>query len=267
MTEHPVAPPSVWWGRYTLEEGLTGRWRVGALTLWAQRRPGEWRLAHASTNDPFDDEVASQVPSAEPIPSHGATLVRYAMKHTDRFLALEPALPDRPVVSRPDTPFYVLAGEEVRLFISTPVWVRVLAGARRLLEIPVYRPSDTWFGPSTREGEVCYDTRTSCRNELSQVPRRPHRAVAAVTIRNRTGDAVLVERLNLPVPYLAVYAAPGGGLWTQGVTLQMGGDGGSAELHIGKGAPTEAHGATLLTGPREDADRNILVRALSALIG
>lgn len=262
-------PPShkTWWGEYALEPGQTGRWRIGALTLWAHRRTGEWRLAHGSSNDPFDDGVHVEVPSAEPIPSQGLTAMRYGMKRTDPTLVLEPALPDRPVVSRPDTPFYVLAGEEVRLYISAPVWVRALAGARKLLEVPVYRPSDTWFGPSTREGEVCYDSRTSCRTELADLPQRPHRAVAAVRIRNRTGESVLIERLNLPVPFLSVYASPAGTLWTQGVTLEMANEGGTAELRIDKGAPPEAEGAALVSGAREDADRNLLVRALSALIG
>ncbi len=266
MTKNTAAP-AVWWREYTLEDGQTGRWRIGALTLWAQRRIGEWRLAHGSTNDPFDDAVSVEAPCAGPIPSQGVTATRYGMKHTDGVLALEPALPDRPVVSRPDTPFYVLAGEEVRLYISAPIWVRVRAGGRKLLEVPVYRPSDTWFGPSTREGEICYDTRTSCRTELSDLPRRPHRAVAAVRIRNRTGEPVLIERLNLPVPFLSVYASPAGTLWTQGVTLEMANEGGTAELRIDKGAPSEAQGAALVSGPREDTDRNLLVRALSALIG
>jgi hypothetical protein len=266
MTKTPPAPRS-WWGEYTLQDGQTGRWRIGALTVWAQRRAAEWRLAHGSTNDPFDDAVRVEVPCGDPIPTQGVTATRYGMKHTGGALVLEPALPDRAVVSRPDIPFYVLAGEEVRLYLSTPIWVRVGTGGRTLLEVPVYRPSDTWFGPSTREGEVCYDTRTTCRTDLSEVPRRPHRAVAAVRIRNRSEKPVLIERLNLPVPFLSVYASPAGTLWTQGVTLEMESDGGTAELQIDKAAPPEAQGAALVSGPREAADKNLLVRALSALIG
>jgi hypothetical protein len=91
--------------------------------------------------------------------------------------------------------------------------------------------------------------------------------VAAVRIRNRTEKPVLIERLNLPVPFLSVYASPPGTLWTQGVTLEMVSDGGTAELRIDKGPPPEAQGAALVSGPREDADKNLLVRALSALIG
>jgi hypothetical protein len=189
------------------------------------------------------------------------------MERSESALRLLPRLPDRPVVSRPDTPFYVLAGEEIRLFVSSPVWVHVLSGERELLEIPIYRPSDTWFGPSTREGEVCYASWTSGRTELAELPRRPHRAVATVRVENHTEKSVLVERLNIPVPYLALYAAADGSLWTQGVTLRMVEDGATAEIHIAKEGPPEAPGATRLADPREDADRNLLVRALSALIG
>ncbi len=266
MTEPPKTP-TPWWGDHALEEGQTARWRIGALTLWAHRRAQEWRLAHATTNDPFDNEVAVEVPCGEPLPTQGVSIVRFGMGRTEPALRVLPVLPDRPVGSRPDPPFSVLAGEEGRLSMSSPVWVRVLAGARRLLDLPVYRPSDTWFGASTREGEVCYASWTTCRTDLADLPVRPHRAVAPVRIRNRTQEPVLVERLNMPVLYLSLYASTDGVLWTQGVTLDLAVEGGTAEIQIDKEGPRESPGAVRLADPRDDAGKNLLVRALSALIG
>jgi hypothetical protein len=92
--------------------------------------------------------------------------------------ACRPMLADRPVVVRARQSVFIPPGEEAMLYLSTPVWVSIDLGepARALREIPVLRLSDTWFGPSTREGELCYAARTHARNHLDQVPRRPHRA-------------------------------------------------------------------------------------------
>ena len=51
------------------------------------------------------------------------------------------------------------------IYVSTPLWVRVDVHdpPQFLQEIPVIRPSDTWFGPSTREGELGYAGRTHGR--------------------------------------------------------------------------------------------------------
>ena len=258
---------SVWWGRFSLSEGNVGRWRVGALTLWAERRPREWRLTYVSTNDPYDSEVDIQASTAEAPPLEGVTTVRFAMSRTDDTLSLTPALPDRPVVSRPETPFYVLAGEDVRLYISSPVWATIKAGDHQLLEVPIYRPSDTWFGPNTCEGELCYASRTNCRSDLEDIPVRPHRAIAAVRIRNRSRNPILIERVNLPVHYLSLFSTADGGLWTQAVTLEMARGGSTAEIQIGKEAPPEAKEAKKISDYREAPDKNLLVRALSALIG
>ncbi len=256
----------LWWGEFSLAEGERGKWRIGALDLWAERRPLEWRIHHQTRDDPFDAAVAVEVPAGG-MPTDGIALARFSMGKPGKVLNLQPVLPDRPLVSSPDSPFFVLPGEQVLLFISSPVWVRVSAKDRQLLELPIYRSSDTWFGPSTREGELCYASRTRCRTELEDLPPRPHRAVTSVHLQNRTEGSILVERLNLPVRYLSLFSAADGKLWTETLTLVTANEGETAEIQIGKGPPDHAKGARLQTGPRESPDKNLLVRALGALIG
>jgi hypothetical protein len=260
---------SVWWGTFSVEEDTANCWRVGALTVWIERRREEWRISHASTDDPFETAVEITTPAEEILPEGDVTLHRFAAKRTENGLKITPVLPDRPLVSRPDTPFHVLAGDDVLVYVSSPVWMKIEAGAppRSLLELPIYRSSDTWFGPNTREGELCYASRTACRQDHDDLPRRPHRAVTPLRIRNRTEATLLIERLNVPVPNLSLYATSRGALWTQTVTVEIEREGGTAELRTGTKAPSEAQGATLVSGPREEQDTNIFTRALGALIG
>ncbi|GAB4264548.1 MAG: hypothetical protein Kow0092_16300 [Deferrisomatales bacterium] len=269
MEAAPELRGGVWWGSFELAEGQTGRWRVGALTLWIRRDPAEWTVAHVSADDPFDTSAEVQVPAEEPLPEEGVTLSRFAARKTYGHLRVQPILPDRPVVSRPEVPFHVLAEDEVRVYVSSPVWVKIEAGRplRPLLEVAPYRVSDTWFGPNTREGELCYAGRTRCRHEPEDLPRRPQRAVTPVVVRNRAEKTLAVERLNLPAPLLSLYASPAGALWTQPLVVEIAREGATAEIRIERKAPPEAPGAVLLTGPREDAGKNMLTRALGALIG
>jgi hypothetical protein len=266
-----TAASHIWWGHYKVPDQHGGCWRIGPLTLWIQRFAREWRIAYVRSSDPMASEVEKTVPApAETIePAIDASLSRYSFRQTHRELELVPLLADRSVVSRPETPFYIPAGEELTLYISSPLWVRVMVGEppTMLQELPIYRPSDTWFGPSTREGELCYASRTHCRLRLEDVPFRPHRAVTPVLIRNRGERELHLERLSLPVPYLSLYRDADGRLWTEPVTLDHEPNAEMASMKLGQGPAPEAKKAKEVSGPRRRAEANLLVRAFSALFG
>jgi hypothetical protein len=132
-------------------------------------------------------------------------------------------------------------------------------------ELPSLRPSETWFGPSTTEGELCYATRTAGRLHLETLPVLRYRAITRILIRNRAHDALLVERIQLPVQYLSLFQAPNDLLWTQAVTLERGRDGGLAGLHIEDRPPAEAEGAVLIREPRQASRTGLLGRTFSTL--
>lgn len=264
-------PATAWWGTFDIPEGATGRWRVGPLTLWIENRQFEWRVS--SQNGESANDVVVTIPVANeevPPPAPAVAVRRFGLRHDSGALQVTPLLADRPVVARPDIPFFLPAGEEITMFVSTPLWMRLGVGTppRDLQEVPITRPPDTWFGPSTQVGELCYASRTTARLRLEDQPLRPERAVTAATLRNQHDAAVLIERLNLPVPYLSLYEdAEGGLLWTQPVTVEIGGPGIPSRVELGEGAPAHAPGAHLVQGPRQTAEKNILVRAFGFLLG
>ena len=268
MTRRSQGADGGWWGDTTLGIGQRGVWRIGALQLYVERHPGEWLVAHWSSGDETDTSLGFEiVQDLLPLPGD-AEVKRFAVGRPDTLLHLAPVLPDRPMVSLPEHPFHVLAGEEVRIFVSCPLWVSVQAGKkeRPLTEIPIYRSSDTWFGPNTREGELAYASRTRCRSSLEALPRRPQRAVVPVVVRNRSEETLVIERLNLPVPHLPLYLGADGGLWTSQVQLAVHAQQGQLDMEIGK-KPSEAGKGGLVAGPRDPAGRSLFTRAIGAMIG
>lgn len=260
---------------HALAVGDIRRWRVGPLTLWAERRAHEWRLVHQSSADPVEEALEAGVPvPAGDLPPEdaGATSMRYSFGRSPERIGLAPRLANRSVIARPSHPMTVPSGETAALYVSTPLWVALATEAppHVLAELPCFRPSDTWFGPSTVEGELCYASRTAGRLELSELPIRPHRAVTPVRIRNRAREPLAIERLKVPVELLSLHATPRG-LWTPCVTLvrEDGAIGGGdlANLQIAKDPPSEAGRSRLVTLPRTRTEGALGLRAFSRLLG
>lgn len=253
---------SAWWGVTRVPLGSARRWRIGPLTLRVARGEGEWRVERAADEDPLADVLELAVeddPEAEEL----KTVDRFGFAGDDDQLTLTPALADRAIVSRPDSSFRLPAGERLTLFVGSPLWLRLSVSGRLLADLPIYRPSDTWFGQTTMEGELCYASRTVCRTRLEETIRRPHRALSAVQIKNLADEPLPLERVKLPVPYLALYVADDGRLWTQDLVFERHADG-ADRARLEKHAPRHASGAELLSPPRIE-DSNLMKRAFGSL--
>lgn len=243
-------------------------WRVGPLTLWTQRLASEWRLAWQESSETRPDTLQA-IEEAPEAPPDTASVERVASHRLGELLIASPRLADRSVVVRPETRFRLAPEGEVELYIGTPLWVHLETSEPRhqLLDIPTRRPSDTWFGPSTTAGELCYAERTAARLNRDNLPAVPHLAITRVLLRNRADDDLLLERINLPVPNLALFADAADQLWTQAVRVDRGAAGQLAEVRIDDQPPAEAGPARRLAAPRTAADRGVISRALSALLG
>lgn len=246
-----------WWGAFRVATGETLTRLIGPLRLSVERHPSEWRINAAQTSQ-GPDGPAADTP---------AETRRFVFSATRDPLLLSPVLADRPVVARPLDPLHVAAGQELSIYLSSPVWIRIEVGEPPALlqELPVVRPSDTWFGASTREGEFAYASRTAARLDFADVPKRPDRAVTAARIRNTADKTMLIERIALPVLHLAVFAAPDGLLCTQGVTIETRSETELSEITVEAGPPATIPDAVRLSAPREELQQAALVRAFSAI--
>ena len=256
-----------WWGDYELELDETARWKVGPLTFWLYRGRSEWRLSHEWADGEAD--VGWRVTRPATVPEGRGTTERFALTATETSVRLRPLSADRAVVARPKTPFRVLPGQSSRVFISSPLWVEICTGDDSLVlgELPTRRLSDTWFGSTTRQGELCYALKTSARTNHEELPRVAYRVVTPVVIDNRAEAPLVVERLNLPVPFLSVYGTDDGDAWTEEVRMLHSAEDQMAELDVREGPPMEAEGADRSSEPRGVAEKGHLFRAFGSLLG
>jgi hypothetical protein len=254
---------SAWWDAVPLEPGQVGCWHIDTLLLWIQRAEREWQIARGSTEGE-DDAGGWQVELDVDMPTDAEALERHVFSRTSGPLRLLPVVADRSVVASPRVPLYVPPAEKTTLYVGSPLWVRVEVDRppRVLAEIPIRRPSDTWFGSSTREGELCYATRTRATLDVANLPALSSRAITPVSIENRGIEPLLVERLKLPVPYLSVHAAADGQLWTPKVTMVGQEERGMASFDVGHRPPSHVT-AHLLTSARQQPEPGLLIRAFS----
>ncbi len=258
----------VWWGSFSLPEGQSRRWCIGSAIFTISHLRNEWTVAYATAAEAAEDylEIALPVAQSEE-PGPKAQVTRFCISQTNSTLKLTPTLADRSVVIRTEIPLHVLPNQEVKLYVSSPLWVRIETGDPLIVlqDAPIFRPSDTWFGPSTIQGELCYASRVYGRLRFEDIRFRSHRAVTLVLLRNHGKESIFLERLNLPVHNLSLYESEEGYFWTQSTTLETGVDN-KVSLELEKGAPKEAKNSKLICGPRKKAEKNILSRALKSLI-
>lgn len=234
---------------------------LGPSELAAERRSHEWRLRHREVPTAAEDRCTLSEGTAPDEGDGWSTVKRIGgSSHADG-LAVLPRTADRPIVSLPADPFVVPQSTTVTLFVSTPLWLDVRIDGETALEVPTLRPRDIWIGPTTGPGEAGYANRTQCRQQLDEIPVRPHRVLTPVVVHNRSREPRALERLMLAVPYLAVFATGTNRLWTERIELTIRTD--ESESRIVPGAPEDAVDGRVVAAARETAPAGGLGRLLA----
>lgn len=259
---------NIWWGEFDLADDGRLDWVVGPLAFYVERRVGELIVHHCQGDEPLDESCTVAQPGFGPV-ADGFSAIRFPFqRRAPTTLRLVPALADRPVVVLPRIPVAIASGESLKLHMSTPVWVRleVPEPTRELMEIPTFRPSDTWFGANTMVGQLGYASSTKARVSVADLKVRPSRAITAVTINNLSSRTFVLERLSLPAPRLDLYVAESGQLWTQSVWAEWRGTSHDSRVRIERGGPEELP-AQRASRARTPTDRGVFTKAFNLLIG
>lgn len=253
----------VWWGCLDFQTGQGRTWDMAGLMLEISRHPQEWHFRLQRTSQQSEDNHEwSLRQGAELAESGEAGLCRFVFRQTSSALRLLPRLADRSVVVRPVSPLFVPAGQETTFYVSTPIWLAAYVDevTEPLLDVPVVIPRETWFGPGPTRGQVCYATQVMGRTDLSHLPPRPFRAVTPVHVKNNGNAAMPIERINIPTPFLPVYGAESGRLWTPTLTITRPVSTQQLHIHIESSISTLAGHVELLTTARLGADEHALIR-------
>lgn len=271
----PGAPAVVnadeFWDRHAVDVGGTLTFRLGPLTLCATRHPREWRFCWWRDSPPLEDRShfsdSSALLSEAP---EDASRARFAFQTSPARLTLVPVLADRLMVAKPEIPLTLPPRESVKLYLSTPIWLRVVVEGddrkheRFLWEEPTVRPSDTWFGDRPIVGEMAYASLTHARLSLAEVLWLPQRVVTEVDVVNDTNDELQLPRLSIPVRALSIHIDKGGRLWSPAVSLRRTSDGSLADLSV-LSVPAAAGTTRKLGESRDPPQSRNVVRAFASL--
>jgi hypothetical protein len=226
-------------------------------------------LTWSHLNDWMNPHVKSMPGEKTEPPPVSAKTVTCAYGHgTKDDLIFAPMLPDRAMIVRLNSELNVLPGEEVSLFILTPLFMKIEQAKpeKSLCEIPIYRPSDTWFGPMDSTGTIAYANPSRAYLDFKEVPLRPHTAITAITIRNNGQTQLHLDRINVPSTRLSLFHSATSGFWTDRLTLERRDDDEMAILRLDKRPPQEAGTTEFVTGPRAPDDAAIpAIRAFSRI--
>jgi hypothetical protein len=231
------------WGEHEVGAGIETSLRLGPLDLAFTQQSGEIRLR-------FGDPPWS----------------RFVPGDWNGRIRLSPLLPDRLVVVKPESDFWLLREARARIYVRVPLILRVEAlGARPmpLVEVPTEAMSDTWWG-SPEEGELSYWLDTRARREVQPAEFEEHVCVCPLQLENSSAEDLKVDRIALRVDYLSVYQE-GTRLWSDETRVHYLGDDAESRIEMSGKPPREAPEATRITGPRLSMSRGFTGRTFARI--
>ncbi|MGB2806737.1 MAG: DUF432 domain-containing protein [Sedimentisphaerales bacterium] len=253
------------WQPHRIQQGQCLEAQVGPLKLWLRRKGDELHIAvgRQTDSDDLTKAIAPQLASEqEPADlDWGRWIVREEMNT----FQLLPIMPDRPVVVHPELPVKIPNGHEALFFVSIPVWVRVLVGEKKpidLCEMPVLILSNTWFG-DPMSGQLCYSLRSRARRQIKDSEPNPSRAVCPVKIRNTSPKQLDIERLCVHVEHLKTYSGDKN-LWTNGITVTFRGEDQVSKIDYSRERPDFEPIGEMLSEARAPVKESVLKRSVGS---
>lgn len=244
---------SIWWGEMPFDIGQSRAWRLGSLEARLTRGVHEWQFSTHRPRRQDEDQhdwvhLDSETPLTEPVQHE-----RYLFARTGPEFILMPRLADRPVIVKPMKPIHIAAGQQGTLFVSTPLWMVGMVKDQRepLFDVPILQPKESWFGPNTLKGDLCYATPVHGRIHLADLPPRAFRAVTPVHFHNTSNSHMPLLRMNLPVPALPLFYSPKQNrLWTSQIDVIQEAPGRPPRIRIDFHTPPQAGAVQFLSPAR-----------------
>ncbi len=252
------------WEPFELREGRTLHWRIGPLRLWIRRTPVEICMSH--------EEDAGEPPgvvcAVEEDAPEEVNWCRWAVRDMAEPLRLKPLMPDRPVVVRPEAELSFRENSEGVFYARIPFWIAVMPADETVQKpfcvFPTRSLSNTWFGPDTTKGELCYAMQSSARRSLEGAEPMPYRAVCPIMIKNVSHDPCQFERLCIRTEHLSIYHYEGR-LWTSRPEMTFRGENRAYHTSYNESWFGETELAELISEKRVPLEENFIQRSFGSL--
>lgn len=253
-----------WWGKINCPINHCQVWDFGTILIDLRRKDYEWQIRYQHSEINVADERNQVEHTATESDLDDSNLQRFVFSRSAQSLSMAPLLPDRNLVAKPISCIHLIPSEQITLYVSVALWLQFNNGDFTLFEIPIRELSDTWFGPSQRQGELCYSSRTHALVNKETLTIKPHRAIVPVTIVNQSDENLKIEKINLPVPFLTLYSDQCGQFWTTPVDFTRLKNGQEIKFSLAesKNYWQQRGNWTAIAPPRSVSDSGIVTRAM-----
>ena len=255
------------WGPLVVSSGSCLTLRSGDLRVYVQRIEDEWLFSYLFSADNSCDAQEASFTSIDPENLAPDLEWNRLVSARDEGLELTPALPDRPLVIRPESPVSILPGRYAKFYVAVPVWLRfeaVLGKTRNVVfEVPLRLLSNTWFG-DPGSGELCYSLDAPLKRSPEQLSVGSSNITCSLLVRNDSKEKLNFERICVHVENLSVFI-DAEGLWTNEISVLFTGSDQISQIRIKNRPPEILSAPRKVTEPREEQDKNILRRSFSVI--
>ncbi len=260
-----------WWGEYSFDDNNVVRWSFPELDVTVRCQAKEWNVWHEYKSENAGDNLGFFLEKTKGTDLLSSDYQRYLYTENSGTLEIMPKLPDRNLVTKPINPLILRPRQKTSLFVGTPVWfsIREKKEKNPFFEVPLRKLSDTWFGPSSVKGEVCYASKTHAVTSPEGLKHKSFRAIVPITIENKSqSESIKFEKINVPVTLLTLYCDENDRFWSSPIYLAK--DDGSTEIQIKLDSLAQAESYTgsrvvKLAEPRRREDHPLILRAYDML--
>jgi len=250
------------WKPHAVAKGQTLELELGALKLWVHRGFQDWHLAYESDAREHERFSLSQ---NDDLFNPDREWTRWILNEKVEELRVQPLLPDRSIIVRPEMPMCLMPRQSVQFFIGIPIWLSLVFGARKeqAVEVPSMALTNSWFGTFT-EGELCYALKTTAKLHQHDMLPAAHRAVFPLEIKNASAERLKFVRLCIRPQYLNMFQGENR-LWTSKGRVSYRGEDKWSRIVYASGAPDYDQADAMVGKARDAMKRGALLNTFDTL--
>jgi hypothetical protein len=245
------------WKKHTIESNTVYKLTLGELRVLAKKQAKEWLLKSDLDNE--SDECEFQKSEEQLV--FADCKVFSADKSSSLFIL--PALPDKPVVVKPEKEFKLLPKTSVQLLIGLPVWVQFYHSSVKkehlILDTASKVLSKTWLGEPD-SGMIAYSLKIKAGEVLSSGQTIENHIMCPVKISNNSNTVLDFQRFLLHTDQLTIYSVENK-LYTNNVHVKFKGEGIVSDLNFSSHKPDALENAKKIAEPRNPEKRGALKRS------
>lgn len=193
------------WGDHSISQENSLSLEVGTLCCHIQRVGQVLEFIHH--HKPDSGATDAETPSVSQLGQRCGEIKRVCICSSDT-VRVEPRVPDRPLVVRPESPILLPGQQTTQLYIGMPSFLRIqLKTGNSLTEwatLPTCQLGNTWFG-TYAEGLLCYALPLPAQPDLQDISSSPGQVLVEIVVKNNQKDSLYFEKLCLRPKHLALF--------------------------------------------------------------